>query len=160
MHAFKNYMHVWVMPIPYSYCKNCSEEQQKKKKHWFNRGRRRIGLRIKGEEEEAPASRDKKMMYKSSVDDDDDGAPSGWYRVRRAQYIARRTLYMDRLTRVRESTYDSSHPTRFGETSCVVCLHDFTNTQTLLSLPCEHIFSKECISTYIFRYKLFVGKIF
>jgi hypothetical protein len=112
------------------------------------------------------------MGYKPPVDDDD-VAPSGWKELigiiafgyiiilegielaRRvqdmacqAQYMARRAQYMGRLARLKELTYDSSHPTQFGETSCVVCLDDFTNTNTS---PCEHI-CKECMFTYILEY--------
>ena len=101
------------------------------------------------------------MGYRPPVDDDD-VAPSGWkvligilafgYIIilegieRQVQDMARQAQYMGRLGRVRESTYDSSHLTQFGETSCVVCLDDFTNTQTLLHV---NIYVKNvCLHTY------------
>jgi hypothetical protein len=59
-----------------------------------------------------------------------------------------RARFAARQERVRVSIYDTSNPPQFGQTECIVCWHEFENTQTYASLPCGHIFCVECISKY------------
>jgi hypothetical protein len=56
-----------------------------------------------------------------------------------------------RRERVRVLIYDTSDPPQFGQTECVVCWHEFANTQTYSCLPCGHIFCEECLSKYIIK---------
>ncbi|WJX48342.1 E3 ubiquitin-protein ligase synoviolin [Trifolium repens] len=74
------------------------------------------------------------------------------YWKRRARKIALQISYPARRERVKVSIYDTSDPPQFDQTECVVCLHEFVNTQTYSTLPCGHIFCEECMSTVLLKH--------
>ena len=45
--------------------------------------------------------------------------------------------------------YDKSNPDHQQSTSCTICVTDFEDGDQLVSLPCGHLFNKECIVPWL-----------